>query len=106
MAGLTCASFNLITAHIIFSILVYTLIQVYLNNKNLNRLANRTIDALKTDEAAGKNSVIICAGGYYAALDPDEGYYYVAFLKGEALKRFRKWITQFRKSKYRISRDP
>jgi len=99
-------SFNLITAHIIFSILVYTLIQVYLNVKSLNRLANRTIDALKADEAAGKNSVIICAGGYYAAIDPDEGYYYVAFLKGEALKRFRKWITQFRKSKYRVSSDP
>ena len=104
--GFNSTSFNLITAHIIFSILVYTLIQVYLNVKSLNRLANRTIDALKADEAAGKNSVIICAGDYYAAIDPDEGYYYVAFLKGEALKRFRKWITQFRKSKYRISSDP
>lgn len=99
-------SFNLITAHIIFSILVYSLIQVYLNVKSLNRLANRTIDALKADEAAGKNSVIICAGGYYAALDPDEGLYYVAFLEPDALKRFRKWITQFRKSKYRVGSDP
>jgi hypothetical protein len=79
-------SFNIITAHIIFSILVYTLIQVYLNVKSLNRLANRTIDALKADEAAGKNSVIICAGGYYAALDPDEGLYYVAFLEPDTLK--------------------
>ncbi|MCE5330123.1 transposase [bacterium] len=98
-------SFNLVSAHIIFSILVYTLIQVYLNIKSLNRLANRTIDALKADEAAGKNSVIICAGDYYAALDPDEGLYYVAFLKGEALKRFRKWISQFMKNKYRIGGD-
>lgn len=41
----------------------------------------------------------------YAALDPDEGLYYVAFLEGEALKRFRKWITQFRKSKYSVGSD-
>ena len=88
--GFKSTSFNLVTAHIIFSILGYSLIQVYLNVKSLNRLANRTIDVLKADEAAGKNSVIICAGGYYAALDPDEGLYYVAFLKGDALKRFRK----------------
>ena len=79
--------------------------QIYLNVKNLNSLANRTIDALKADEAAGKNSVIICAGGYYAALDPDEGLYYAAFLEGDALKRFRKWITEFRKSKYRAGDD-
>ena len=104
--GFNSTDFNLISAHIIFSILVYSLIQVYLNVKSLNRLANRTIDALKTDEAAGKNSVIICAGGYYAAFDPDEVLYYVAFLEPDALKRFRKWITQFRKNKYRSNYDP
>jgi len=99
-------NFNLVTAHIIFPILVYSLIGVYLNVKNLGRLANKTIDALKADEAAGKNSVIMCAGGYYAALDPDEGLYHVAFLKPDALERFRKWITQFRKNKYRNNHDP
>jgi hypothetical protein len=39
----------------------------------LESLANRTIDTLKADERAGKNSVIMCAGKYYAAIDPDEG---------------------------------
>ncbi len=100
-SGFKSTSFSLIVAHIIFSILVYSLIQIYLNNKNLNRLANRTIDALKADEKAGKDSVIMCAGGYYAVLDPDEGLYYVAFLKEEALQKFRKWITRFRKDKYK-----
>ena len=99
--GFNSTDFNLISAHIIFSILVYSLIQIYLNNKNLNSLANRTIDALKADERAGKNSVIMCAGKYYAAIDPDEGYYHVAFLEPDALNRFRKWITEFRKSKYK-----
>jgi hypothetical protein len=99
-------SFDLIVAHIIFSVMVYTLIQVYLNVASLNRLANKTINALKTDEALGKDSVIICAGKYYAAFDPDESMYYVAFLEGEALARFRKWITQFRKNKYRKDNYP
>ena len=99
--GFNSTDFNLINAHIIFSILVYSLIQIYLNNKNLNSLTNRTIDTLKADERAGKNSVIMCAGKYYAAIDVDEGYYHVAFLEPEALKRFRKWISQFRKSKFR-----
>ena len=104
--GFNSTDFNLISAHIIFSILVYSLIGVYLNVKNLGRLANKTIDALKADEAVGKNSVIMCAGGYYAALDPDESLYYVAFLKPDALERFRKWITQFRKNKYKSNHDP
>jgi len=103
--GFNSTDFNLISAHIIFSILVYSLIQIYLNNKNLNSLASRTIDVLKADERAGKNSVIMCAGKYYAAIDPDEGYYHVAFLEPDALNRFRKWITEFRKSKYRAGDD-
>jgi hypothetical protein len=99
--GFNSTSFNIIVAHIIFSVLVYTLIQIYLNIKSLNRLANRTIQALKADEKAGKDCVIMYAKGYYAVLDPDEGLYYVAFLKKEALAKFRKWITQFRKNKYK-----
>ena len=99
--GFNSTSFSIIVAHIIFPILVYTLIQIYLNVARLNRLANRTIQALKADEKAGKDSVIMCAKGYYAVLDPDEGLYYVAFLKEEALQKFRKWITQFRKNKYK-----
>jgi len=35
--------------------------------------------------------------GYYTALDNDEGLYYVEFLEGEPLKRFRKWIKEFGK---------
>jgi hypothetical protein len=99
--GFNSTSFSIIVAHIIFSILVYSLIQIYLNIKSLNRLANRTIQALKADEKAGKDCVIMYAKGYYAVLDPDEGLYYVAFLKKEALAKFRKWITQFRKNKYK-----
>ena len=45
------------------------------------------------------------AGKYYAAIDPDEGYYHIAFLEPDALNRFRKWITEFRKNKFRAGDD-
>ncbi len=100
----TC--FNLIVAHIIFSLMVYTFIQAYLNISSLKRLANKTIETLKADEAVGKDSVIMYAGGYYAALDASESLYYVAFLEGESLKKFRRWIVQFREKKYRKNNYP
>jgi hypothetical protein len=102
-SGFNSTSFSIIASHTIFSLLVYSLIQVYLNVSSLKRLANRTIEALKADEKAGKDCVIMCAGTYYAVLDPDESLYYVAFLEPEPLDRFRKWITQFRKNK--LKRD-
>lgn len=46
------------------------------------------------------------ADGYYAALDNEEGLYYVAFLEGEALLRFRKWIKEFVSKKKIIPDDP
>jgi len=46
------------------------------------------------------------AKGYYAALDYDEGLYYVAFLEGEPRERFRKWIKEFVSKKRRIPDDP
>jgi len=104
--GFKSTDFNLVTAHIIFTLLVYSLIQVYLNIEKLNDLANKTMEALRYEESLGENATIMYAGGYYAALDNDEGLYYVAFLEGEPLKRFRKWIKKFINQKYRIPDDP
>jgi hypothetical protein len=104
--GFKSTDFNLVTAHIIFTLLVYSLIQVYLNIEKLNDLANMTMEALRYEESLGDNATIMYAGGYYAVLDNDEGLYYVAFLEGEPLKRFRKWIKKFRAQKYRIPDDP
>jgi hypothetical protein len=103
--GFSSPYFNLVVAHIIFSLLVYSLMQIYLNVKSLKDLANKNMQALMEDEALGKDSVIMVANGYYAVLDVDEGLYYVAFMEGEALIRFRKWITQFRKNKYKKNPD-
>jgi len=104
--GVKSTDFNLVSAHIIFTLLVYSLIQIYLNVEKLNKLANRTMEALRYEENLGKNAMIMYADGYYAALDSKEGLYYVAFLEGDSLKRFRKWIKNFLAQKYRTADDP
>ncbi|GAI23287.1 unnamed protein product, partial [marine sediment metagenome] len=62
--GFKSTDFNLVVAHIIFTLLVYSLIQVYLNIKKLNNLANKTIEALRYEESLGENATIMYAGGY------------------------------------------
>lgn len=93
-------------AHVLFTLLVYSLIQIYLNVLKLNNLANKTMEALRHEESLGENAAIINAKVYYAALDNDEGLYYVAFLEGEPLKRFRKWIKEFVSKKRKVPDDP
>ena len=56
----------------------------------MESLANRTIDTLKADERAGKNSVIMCAGKYYAAIDPDEGLLLCCFSWARAAGKIQK----------------
>ena len=64
------------------------------------------MEALRHEESLRENATIIYAGGYYAALDNEEGLYYVAFLEGESLKRFRKWIKEFVLKKRWIPNGP
>ena len=104
--GFKSTDFNLVTAHIIFTLLVYSLIQVYLNIEKLNDLANKTMEALRYEESLGDNATIMHADGYYATLDNDEALYYVVELEGEPRKRFRKWIAEFRAQKYRVTYNP
>jgi len=104
--GFKSTDFSLVLAHIIFTLLVYSLIQIYLNVEKLSRLANKTMEALRYEESLGENATIMYADGYYATLDNEEGLYYVAFLEGDSLKRFRKWIKNFLAQKYRAPDDP
>ena len=64
------------------------------------------METLRHEESLGSNATIMYAKGYYAALGYEKGLYHVAFLEGEALKRFRKWIKEFVTKKRRIPDDP
>jgi len=93
--GFNSTSFNLVTVHILFTLLVYSLIQIYLNISRLNHLANKTMDSLMAEESVGENTVIMHAKGYYAVLDTNEALYHVVGLEGKPRERFRKWIREF-----------
>ncbi len=100
--GFNSTSFNLVAAHILFTLLVYSLIQIYLNISSLNHLANKTIESLMAEESVGENTVIMHKDGYYAVLDTGEALYQVAELEGKARERFRKWIRKFLGKKPRM----
>jgi len=90
---------SLIEAHVLFTLLTYTLIQLYLTKTHLNELANKTITSLRQEELMGKNNVIVYSGKYFAVFDVDEYTEILAFLKDEARQRLQKWIKQFRAGK-------
>ncbi len=104
--GFNSTSFNLVVAHTLFTLLVYSFIQIYLNVSKLNELAAKTMETLVHEESLGSNATIMYAKGYYAALDYEEGLYHVAFLEGEARQRFKKWIKEFVLKKRRVPDDP
>ncbi len=88
---------SLIEAHVMFTLLTYSLIQLYLNKKHLNALANKTISSLKSEEQMGVNSVVVYSGNYFAVFDLDDYTEIIADLNDEARLRLQKWIKEFKK---------
>ena len=98
------------TAHVYFILLVYTLVQLYLNNAKLSELTSRTIETLRHEERLGVNAVIVYAclrathrqaGHFFATFDLDEYGDILVHLRPAPLDRMRKWIKRFRQSKTR-----
>jgi len=87
----------LIEAHVMFTLLTYTMISLYLSKKNLAELARKTIDTWRQEEAMGTDSVIVYSGQYFAVFDLDEYTEIIAFLNDEARERLQKWITKFKR---------
>jgi hypothetical protein len=93
---------SLIEAHVMFTLLTYTLVQLYLNKKHLNDLANKTISSLKSEERMGVNSIIVYSENYFAVFDLDDYTEIVVDLTDEAKSRIKKWINKFKEcSKFR-----
>lgn len=90
---------SLIEAHVMFTLLTYSLVQLYLNKKHLNELANKTISSLKREEQMGENSVIVYSGRYFAVFDLDDYTEIIVDLKQEARLRLKKWIGKFKDRK-------
>jgi len=93
---------SLIEAHVMFTLLTYSLVQLYLNKKHLNALANKTISSLKREEQMGINNVIIYSENYFAVFDLDDYTEIIVDLKDGARLRLQKWIKRFkRRDKFR-----
>jgi hypothetical protein len=97
----TSPEFSLIVMHVVFTVLVYSLIQMYLMRKNLQQLANKTIDSLRQEERLGKDAVIVYSKGYFATLDIDELCDILLDLEEPARKRLSKWVKEFKSHKIR-----
>jgi len=88
---------SLVEAHVLFTLLTYTLVQLHLVKKDMVDLTNKTIETLKAEERTGTNSVIVYHGGYFAVFDLNEYTYVVADLAPHARERLKKWIERQKK---------
>jgi len=99
----TSTSFSLCAAHVYFTLMVYTLIQMYLMRNDLQNLTNKTIKTLQMEEKLGQDAVIVYADGKFGTFNIDEYTEIIVYLKPEANERLKKWLKIFKKQK---ARDP
>jgi hypothetical protein len=88
---------SLVEAHILFTLLTYSLVQLHLVKKHLVELTTKTIDTLKAEEKTGTNSVIVYHGGYFAVFNLDDYTYIVADLNPQAREKLKTWIERQKK---------
>lgn len=65
----TSTAFSLVTAHVVFTLLAYSLLQLYLKRRDLRALARRTITTLQYEERLGRAAVIVYAAGAFGVFD-------------------------------------
>lgn len=95
---------SLVETHVQFTLLTYSLVQLYLSKKHLSALADKTIDSLRNEERLGKNNVVVYGKHNFAVFDLDEYTNIVAHLQPQARDRFCAWLERFSKNgKMRIS---
>ncbi len=97
----TSTAFSLAVMQVVFVLLVYSLIQIYLNRKDLSKLANKNIASWRQEERLGKQAVVVYSRGYFTTLDLDEYTDIIISLEGAPRKRLAKWIKEFKQRKTR-----
>ena len=97
----TSPNFNLDMAQVVFTLLSYSLIQIYLIRKEMQDLANKTIDSLQQEERLGKNAVVMYAKGHFGIFDLDEFMDMTLSIEGKPKERLHRWVKKFRAEKIR-----
>lgn len=101
LSEFTSTDLSLVTFHVVSSLLVYSLVQFYLNCKGMRQLANNFISTLRQREQLGKDAAIVYSGRYFATFDMDEYTDIIITLEGDPRTRLSRWIKEFRKHKIR-----
>jgi hypothetical protein len=70
----------LIESHVCFTLLTYSLLQLYLQRKDLQDKTHQMIDTLRRDERLGKDAVLVYAKENYGVFDLDDYTHRVAGL--------------------------
>lgn len=89
---------SLVESHVLFTLLTYSLVQLYLIKKHLSELADKTIESLRREERLGKDAVVVYGKRNYAVFDLDEYTNIIAYLQPEARERFCSWLKRFQQN--------
>jgi len=89
---------SLVEAHVLFTLLTYSLVQLYLSKKHLSELADKTIDTLRQQERLGKDSVVVYGKQHFAVFDLDHYTSIIAHLQPQARDRLCAWLERFREN--------
>jgi hypothetical protein len=87
---------SLVESHVCFTLLTYSLLQLYLRRKDLQAKTHKMIETLRKDERLGKDAVAVYASGYFAIFDLDDYTIRVAGLAETPRQRLMK-IMQIQK---------
>lgn len=63
---------SLVESHVCFTLLTYSLLQLYLQRKDLQKQTHQMIDTLRQDERLGKDAVMVYARQNYGVYDLDD----------------------------------
>ena len=84
---------SLVEAHVLFTLLTYSLVQMHLSNIHCQQLANKTIETMKNEEHGGNKSVIVYHGGNFTVLDLTEYTGIIIKLENGPKERIMKWVA-------------
>jgi hypothetical protein len=90
-------SISLMETHVAFTLMTYSLLQLFLNKRHLTDLANKTIETLREEQKLGKDSVIVYKKNNFAVLDFDFYTELIADMPYEGRKKIKERIQQLRK---------
>lgn len=85
---------GLMEAHICFTLLTYSLLQIYLHDKGLQEQTNRMIRSLKIEENIGGQAVLVYAGDSYAITNLNAYTGIVIDLDGKSKEKLKQLVKR------------